>query len=137
MENHGLGPVHAGDRAPDAVLYDRAGRVERRIFDLLKTPGFVLLIFNGCEAAEAGADILRDLPGAIFRVTRPGQASEPGTLEDRDCRAHIAYGAKEECLFVLIRPDGYVGYRGQDADGLSAWLDRLKGEAVRAAGPAR
>ena len=93
IENHGLGPVRAGDRAPDAVLYDRAAKAERRIFDLLKTPGFVLLAFDGSEGAKPTDGILQDLPGKAYRVTRPGSEAEPGALEDRDCWARTAYGA--------------------------------------------
>ncbi len=42
-----------------------------------------------------------------------------GSLDDR-------YGAGSECLY-LIRPDGYVGYRAQPADGakLRAHLDHI------------
>jgi 2-polyprenyl-6-methoxyphenol hydroxylase-like FAD-dependent oxidoreductase len=129
VENHGLGPVHAGDRAPDIVLYDRAAGVERRLFDLLKTPGFVLLSFDGYEGAKAGPDILRNLPGKVYRVTRPGQEIAPGSLEDRDCRARTAYGAGEEGLLVLIRPDGYVGFRGENAAALTAYAENLKSPA--------
>jgi hypothetical protein len=129
VENHGLGPVRAGDRAPDVMLYDRVARKERSVLDLLKTPGFVLLAFEGYETARAGEDILGDLPGKVYRVTRPGHEIEPGTIEDRDCRARIAYGAGEEGLLVLIRPDGYVGYRGGNAAALSDYIERLKGAA--------
>jgi hypothetical protein len=108
-------------------LYDRVARAERRVFDLLKTPGFVLLEFEGYEASHAGEGILRNLPGRVYRITRPGQEMEPGTLEDRDCRARTIYGAGEEGLLVLIRPDGYVGYRGENAAALTAYLARLKG----------
>jgi len=126
VENHGLGLVHAGDRAPDAVLYDRAAGVERRVFDLLKTPGFVLLGFEGKKKPRTGDGILGDLPGQVYRVTRPGAEVEPGTLEDRDCWAHTAYGVGEEDLLVLIRPDGYVGYRGESATALGAYLEKLR-----------
>jgi 2-polyprenyl-6-methoxyphenol hydroxylase-like FAD-dependent oxidoreductase len=131
VENHGLGPVHAGDRAPDAVLYDRNERQERRIFDLLKTPGFVLLLIEGYEPAHADDSILQGLPGKVYRVIRPGQAMEPGTLEDRDCRTRTIYGAGEEGLVILIRPDGYVGYRGANLPALGSYLDRLCGMAER------
>jgi len=130
VENHGLGPVRAGDRAPDAVLYDRAARAERRVFDLLKTPGFVLLAFEGYEGTPVGEGVLRNLPGKVYPVTRPGRDVEPGMLEDRDCRARTAYGAGEEGLLVLIRPDGYVGYRGGNAAALSDYVERLKGKGT-------
>jgi hypothetical protein len=135
VENHGLGPVHAGDRAPDAVLYDRSARTERRVFDLLKTPGFVLLVFDGAESRQAAAGIPAGLPGRAYRVTRPGQEFEPGTLEDRDCRAHTAYGVGEDGLLVLIRPDGYVGYKGGNAAALRGYIERLKGAELKGAGP--
>ncbi|MGA3171417.1 MAG: FAD-dependent monooxygenase [Chthoniobacteraceae bacterium] len=127
VENHGLASVRAGDRAPDAVLFDRRAREERRIFGLLKTPGFLLLAFEGYEAQESGEALLRGLPGHAYRVTRPGQEKAPGSLEDRDCHARRVYGAGEEGLLVLIRPDGYVGYRGENAAALGDYLDRLKG----------
>ena len=128
VENHGLAAVRAGDRAPDAVLFDRHARAERRIFELLKTPGFLLLAFEGYDQRETGDALLRGLPGQAYRVTRPGQERAPGSLEDRDCQARKIYGAGEEGLLVLIRPDGYVGYRGQNAAALGDYLDRLKGK---------
>jgi 2-polyprenyl-6-methoxyphenol hydroxylase-like FAD-dependent oxidoreductase len=127
VENYGLSPVHAGDRAPDAVLYDRTAREERRVFDLLKTPGFVLLVFEGYEAGQAGDEMLGGLPGRVYRVTRPGQECATGAVEDRDCRAGMAYGVGEEGLLVLIRPDGYVGFRGGKAPALRDYIARLKG----------
>jgi len=129
VENHGLGPVRAGDRAPDAMLYDREARVERRIFDLLKTPGFVLLAFEGFETPKPPDGILAGLPGTVYRVTRPGRQTGPCELEDRDCRALASYGVGDEGLFILIRPDGYVGYRGENAAALAAYIERLEGAA--------
>jgi hypothetical protein len=76
------------------------------------------------EATPPGEGILRNLPGRVYRITRPGQEMEPGTLEDRDCRARTVYGAGEEGLLVLIRPDGYVGYPGENDGGAGAYLAR-------------
>ena len=126
--NHGLGPLHAGDRAPEAVLYDRPARVERSVFELLRKPGFLLLGFDGTEPANVNEASLRGLPGAVYRIVRPGQETPPGTLEDRDCRARTVYGAGEKGLIVLIRPDGYVAYRGETAGTLDESIIRLKGE---------
>jgi len=127
VENHGIGPIHAGDRAPDVVLFDRTAGVERRLFDLLKTPGFLLLVFQGIDGPILGADILRGLPGKVVRITQPGKEETPGALEDRDCRARTAYGAGEEGLLIFIRPDGYVAYRGANPSALRDYADRLKG----------
>jgi 2-polyprenyl-6-methoxyphenol hydroxylase-like FAD-dependent oxidoreductase len=129
VENHGMGPIHAGDRAPDAILFDRAARAERHVFDLLKNPGFVLLAFDGQQGAEAAPRMLRDLPGSVYRVARPGQPMEEGMLEDRDCRARNVYGSGEKGLLTLIRPDGYVGFRGENNGALDGYLSRLKGAA--------
>jgi hypothetical protein len=47
-------------------------------------------------------------------------------LLDSSGSAHRAYGAEDEVLY-LIRPDGYVGYRGQppDAAKLLGYLKRI------------
>ncbi len=127
VENHGLARVHAGDRAPDALLYDRAARTERSILGLLKGPGFLLLAFEGYEEAQLAGDILAGLPGTVYRVRHPGCEAAQGTLEDRDSQVRKAYGVGEEGLLVLIRPDGYIGYRGQNPAALAAYLGRLKG----------
>jgi hypothetical protein len=37
-------------------------------------------------------------------------------LFDAERQAHDRYGAREECL-VLVRPDGYIGFRAWPADG--------------------
>jgi len=129
VENHGFGPVHAGDRAPDVVFYDRAARTEKRLFELLRTPGFLLLIFEGFEGVNAGGELLGDLPGNVYRVARPGQEMSPGLLEDRDCEGRTAYGAGEQGLLVLIRPDGHIGFRGENSAALSDYIARLRGSA--------
>ena len=125
--NHGLGSLHAGDRAPDAVLYDRPARVERRIFDLLREPGFLLLGFDGVEPSKVCHASLSGLPGAAYRIVSPGQETPPGTLEDRDFKARTAYGAGEKGLIVLIRPDGYVAVRAESETTLAEGITRLKG----------
>jgi hypothetical protein len=127
VENRGLGAVRAGDRAPDVVLYDRVDGVERRVFDLLRTPGFVLLVFEGYEEIPTGQGLLSDFPGKTYRIRRPGCEMKAGTLEDRDCLARKVYGAGEEGLLMLIRPDGYVGFRGESVEALRGYLERLKG----------
>ena len=127
VENHGHGPVHAGDRAPDIVLFDRTAMVERRLFELLQEPGFVLLEFSGNTAGSA-VD-LGKLPGKSYQVRLPGKEASECSLEDRDCWAGKTYGAGEKGLWILVRPDGYVGFRGESAEALKVYLARLQGAA--------
>jgi hypothetical protein len=46
---------------------------------------------------------------------RPQLLREGPMIFDGGALLHKTYGARGECLY-LIRPDGYVGYRGQPAD---------------------
>ncbi len=124
-----------GDRAADLPLGDK------RLFDLFRTGKHVALLFDGAAATAAGyenlgriAHMLRSRWGSLIdaHVVVP-QASKPAALEwdgsvifDTDGAAHKRYGARSECLY-LVRPDGYVGYRNQPADGqaLGRWLESI------------
>lgn len=108
------GPL-PGDRALDASL--KGGR---RIFDLLRGPGFTLLLFT---AESPGKEVMRDFTN-IARYMRDGYTGEVRTwliarseLEwggevalDLEGTAHQRYVAGLPCLY-LIRPDGYIGFR--------------------------
>ncbi|MCY0930137.1 FAD-dependent monooxygenase [Streptomyces sp. H27-H1] len=89
------GALEAGDRAPDGPLPDG-----RRLFDLFRGPHLTLLaVGTDAELPPLGAEFLR-----VHRI---------GPYEP--------YG---KGLF-LVRPDGYVGWAGEDASGLARYLDRL------------
>jgi hypothetical protein len=53
-------------------------------------------------------------------------ATESGVVLDPEGAFHRRYGAGAECLY-LVRPDGYIAYRSQPADGdrLMAYLARV------------
>lgn len=117
---------HAGDRVPDV-------RTEQgqRLFDVLRGPAHSLLLFDGrAPTAEGYATLARiaDDVRARFgdsvatKIVINGRAA-PGSLAARQDlllddggRLHARLGAGAECLY-LIRPDGYVGFRSQPADG--------------------
>ena len=49
-------------------------------------------------------------------ATKPPELRWDGSLVlDASGALHERYGARSECVY-LVRPDGYVGYRGQPAD---------------------
>ncbi|MFF2327747.1 MULTISPECIES: FAD-dependent monooxygenase [unclassified Streptomyces] len=94
------GTLHSGDRAPDGPTTGG-----RRLFDVLRGPHFTLL--------AVGTD------------------AEPPTFDDDQVRVHrtAAHEAYGKGLF-LIRPDGYVGWAGEDTSGLAAYLAPLGVTAV-------
>ncbi|WP_327250619.1 FAD-dependent monooxygenase [Streptomyces sp. NBC_01244] len=89
------GALEAGDRAPDGPLPDG-----RRLFDLFRGPQFTLLaVGTDAELPPVSSEFLH-----VHRI---------GPYEP--------YG---KGLF-LVRPDGYVGWAGEDATGLVRYLARL------------
>ncbi|MFF1916575.1 FAD-dependent monooxygenase [Streptomyces sp. NPDC058239] len=94
------GVLHSGDRAPDGPT---AGG--RRLFDIYRGPHFTLL--------AAGTDT--ELPAFDSDLVRVHRTD-----------AYEAYG---KGLF-LVRPDGYIGWAGEDTSGLAQYLAPLGVAAV-------
>ncbi|WP_328319240.1 FAD-dependent monooxygenase [Streptomyces sp. NBC_00388] len=90
------GALQAGDRAPGGPLGPREGG---SLFDAFRGPHFTLLAV-GTDAA---------LP-----------ALDPGTVHVHRLDTCEPYG---KGLF-LVRPDGYIGWAGDDATGLAGYLTR-------------
>lgn len=94
LASGGAGALEAGDRAPDGPLPGG-----RRIFDLFRGPHFTLLAVG----TDSELPVLDGAPVHIHRI----EAYEP-------------YG---KGLF-LVRPDGYIGWAGEDMSGLAEYLVR-------------
>lgn len=134
VENHGGGRLRAGDRAPDAELRDEDDRA-RRLFEIFRTPRHILLLFLGASGdssakAERIAGALSALPADVldtYRIAR-GASGLPAELRDLSGLAHAAYGISEGGV-VLVRPDGYLGYRSDSFDPitLQAYFERVFG----------
>ncbi|MET8431316.1 FAD-dependent monooxygenase [Streptomyces sp900116325] len=92
------GALVAGDRAPDGPAGDG-----RRLFDVFRGPHFTLLIVG----ADTEPPAFDGSSGAAVHVHRSD--------------AYEAYG---KGLF-LIRPDGYIGWAGEDVSGLGSYLAPL------------
>jgi 2-polyprenyl-6-methoxyphenol hydroxylase-like FAD-dependent oxidoreductase len=138
VENQGGGRLKAGDRAPDAELRDENGRAHR-LFELFREPRHVLLLFCGgsgspaANSEELGSAISGLPAGTIdsYRVVR-GQSDSPAELRDTSGLAHFAYGLIEGGV-VLVRPDGYIGYRSDnfDLENLQTYLTRIFAHTAR------
>ena len=111
--------LHAGDRAPDCEFQSPTGLEPLRLFDLFREPGYHLLLFAGADAdAASKLNVLRDEIGRDFKglikalvVIRATPADFSEALFDSDGGAHALYEAEPGAI-VLIRPDGYIGFRG-------------------------
>jgi 2-polyprenyl-6-methoxyphenol hydroxylase-like FAD-dependent oxidoreductase len=126
--------LHAGDRAPDCDLVDGMRNETIRLLDLLGTPVHQLLFFAGTTIEKANdlRSISHSLASeydeeinvfVVIHGTRPAIA---GVLFDPDGAAHALYEV-EPAGIVLIRPDGYIGFRGGDnhVDALREYLAKL------------
>ena len=133
---HGKPPLEAGDRVPDQKLRAPDGTVVR-LYDLL-AHGWTLLLFAGDDATPERLAALQDL--ATFSQSMAGNAVRPvlivpaapegadGLTSLADTSGEMAkrFGA-EEGVAALVRPDGYLGYRGplDGAGPLASYLARV------------
>lgn len=126
--------VAAGDRAPDAPGLNAAGDPVR-LFDLFRGPHFTLLRLFGTNGDIEEGDLEqneRRVVKFVEVVTSPETKSAAHIYVDVSGHFAAAYGGgKGE--YMLIRPDGYVGWVGS-AENLSD-LDRyLEGFSACQAG---
>jgi len=129
----------AGDRAPDVVgLRRHALGFPLRLFDVLRGTEHVLVVhLANADMSRSAVDLaacareLRLRFGARLRivaVTAAGSVPdlpEIAFLDDPHGAFADAYGA--EGASFLVRPDGYIGWRGRSwrDTGLRAHLDRI------------
>jgi 2-polyprenyl-6-methoxyphenol hydroxylase-like FAD-dependent oxidoreductase len=127
-DDHGKGArmrsrLRAGDRAPDGNVWTFERNAPRHLFELLSGTRHTLLVFS--QQHETGAKEL-DLaefhdPVESYRIVRGAngggaQAGAGRKYYDPDGPLARRYGLANEGL-VLIRPDGYIGFRSTAIEG--------------------
>ncbi|MDN3905655.1 FAD-dependent monooxygenase [Arthrobacter sp. YD2] len=130
-----------GDRMPDADVIHQ-GR-ERRLQDLAVAPGFTVLLCGPGWPQDAAEQIQASLPrlAGLLHVKQLMTGSRliaggPGIIQDVSGLAFHRLGlSSRRPELLVIRPDGYVGYRtaGRDLSGALSYLADL----TAAAEPAR
>jgi 2-polyprenyl-6-methoxyphenol hydroxylase-like FAD-dependent oxidoreductase len=130
----------AGDRAPDASGLRRQGvGFPLRLFDILRGTEHVLVVHSRGEPSEGSlaelaglAEDFRARFGSRVRVAVIGRGNLPDTYgvasyRDEECMFANAYGSQRATF--LVRPDGYIGWRGQSwsDESLHAHLNRIFG----------
>jgi hypothetical protein len=148
LRRHSSG-LRAGDRVPDGTLISANSSEPVALFDLI-SQGWTLLIFPGDEATAetAGAleqivQLVRDAVGdavnpfLVLGTATTGGVAEPVLLDPARKVAGV-FGARQG-LVALVRPDGYLGYRGRlDQQGeLASYLARVFAMHMRAAATTR
>lgn len=128
--------IHAGSQAPDAGPLEENG-VSRSLFEVLRGPQHVLLVFPGPETCSPRAAWRRlqkivepyrgwiDVCVVTSRQAPDANATGVRTVVDLEGALARRYDVLEPSYY-LIRPDGHVGYRSIPAsvEGLQGYLDR-------------
>ena len=128
----------AGDRMPDAVVLDQ-GR-ERRLHEVLSTPGFHVLLCGPGWPADTQLRI-HDALGrlspwlSVQRLTVGSRlaAADPSEIQDVSGLAFERLGLSVRRPEILVvRPDGHIGFRSQGTDitGAVEYLNRLTTSAA-------
>jgi hypothetical protein len=129
----GGGGLRPGDRLPDAPLADPQTGRARRLLEVLAAPSHHLLALAGTAApaptdlAEVALGVRGDFAGLVrTHLVVPGDVlpADLAALSERfDAvwldtlrQVHSQHAARHPSL-VLVRPDGYIGYRSQPASG--------------------
>jgi hypothetical protein len=135
------GGPKAGERAPDSGPVQTEDGTAARLYGLLRGIHHTLLLFGGPEPdAATWRDLIaiarsaRERRGASIQVsivvdgTRiPDElAGHGGVLLDAEGAVHQRYQADVPTSY-LVRPDGYIGFRGRPADqtALTTYLDGI------------
>jgi hypothetical protein len=121
-EAHGAArlPSHApraGDRAPDVQVAHG-----QRISELLRGPQHTLFLFASGSTAliERFSELATEVEARYGSLVRPIVLRLPnsqpprGEVDERGA-AHARYGADPGAIY-LVRPDGYIGFRGAETD---------------------
>jgi 2-polyprenyl-6-methoxyphenol hydroxylase-like FAD-dependent oxidoreductase len=142
-----------GERASDATLLLPNGTEAKRLFEMTSDTGHNLLLLHGTAEWSSGTDrhllnvaetIEREYPEQVsVFIVLPENGVPPGfrgrnrLLLDPDRTLHRLYGAHAARVY-LLRPDGYVAFRGDmnSMDKLRAYLSIVfaGSEAPRARG---
>ena len=124
------GGLAAGDRLCDAPLAAMDGGRAATLFQILDGRRHSLLLLTGKDdeslsrLTRIAEDADQAFPGILAAhlilnpdIARPSvPSSNPAVWVDTEKRAHEQLHANQATL-ILVRPDGYVGFRCQPADG--------------------
>ncbi|KJZ76947.1 hypothetical protein HIM_03824 [Hirsutella minnesotensis 3608] len=111
----------AGHRCPDVILRNVGGKNTRLYTEAIYGNYIILLIGNHRTVANNHGDITK-----TYRV-RPAltNSTEGKTLNSGECAYEADWVSDEDSFVVVVRPDMYIGYVGENVDDCSSYLDEL------------
>jgi 2-polyprenyl-6-methoxyphenol hydroxylase-like FAD-dependent oxidoreductase len=143
-EDHGeRGGLVAGDRAPDALIVRLPECDTAHLFDLFHGTRWTLLLFAGPEPTVHDIETLERLSASLaapygtrlsVHLILTGDPPTPvhqnwaaHVVMDREHFAHEKYGVVAGPVLYLVRPDGYIAFRGglEYHQHLSRFLERI------------
>ncbi|KAJ7592880.1 FAD binding domain-containing protein [Mycena floridula] len=121
--------LKAGDRAPEASFTDASDQ-KTSLFELLKFEIHTILVFADTQTVEKVVRVIEGLPSGVAQVLavfRDSTARIAGAVSviDSEAHAHSLYGAAADNTVVVIRPDGFIGAKVQDAPGVQRYFDKV------------
>ena len=149
-EDHRTGSgIIAGERALDAPVVTLPTKETQTLFEIFRGTHWTLLLFSGHEATAQTLQQLTELGDTLStvygssitshlvlaKVAPPRSLTWSGSiLMDSERFVHEKYGVSAASLY-LVRPDGYVGFRGPlaTAKNLRAYLERILLQPVASA----
>ncbi|MBF6303072.1 FAD-dependent monooxygenase [Nocardia amamiensis] len=115
-EPYGLPPLDgltAGDRAPDVDITSTL-----RVHDLLRHPGYTLLVFQRDPLSTLAASVgqvaqpySRQLRVVVIASSELGSAAPAGAVIAESDEVFSLFGDSGADMLCLVRPDGYIGLR--------------------------
>jgi 2-polyprenyl-6-methoxyphenol hydroxylase-like FAD-dependent oxidoreductase len=120
-----LTALHAGDRALDAPIQSAETTEPERLFELLHDTHHVLLIFTDGQpsSAESIQALQMNLERDFKQIVVSYQINSTASATDPNAALRHRYGITSTGL-ILIRPDGYIGFRSSSLD-VKTLLDYL------------
>jgi hypothetical protein len=115
--------LRAGQRVPDATLLDAGNGASLSLFDLI-SGGWTLLLFpgdgDGAETSPALEEVARQVRAMVGDAVRPylildsPSPADPTATVVIDPMGEVSriFGVGDG-LVALVRPDGYLGFRGR------------------------
>lgn len=120
-----VGPIRAGDRAPDSPgLVSSSGT--KSLFDVFGATSHTILVFGSALLVDGLiGKYSAKLFSTVVILLKGNMANTMDVFVDSEGHAFKAYNPEGGDRIVVVRPDGYVGAITRDVHGLEIYLNSI------------